>query len=135
MRRPVHRHPHARAMGMGERVAHRLLHEPVGEHVSHLVQLADVALDWPPSPPPPLLVGAVKPRTIALAGELSDGVILTGGPGTERRWDSLDHAATLVAQGKLSLPVQQTFALEQVAEAERLSQEGHLSGKLVVLVD
>ena len=93
--------------------------------------------------------GGALPVLVAIAGgdgshvlTISDfqdaeanGVILTGGPGTERRWDSLDHAATLVEQGKLSLPVQQTFALEQAGEAERVSQEGHVSGKLVVLVD
>jgi NADPH:quinone reductase-like Zn-dependent oxidoreductase len=93
--------------------------------------------------------GGALPTLVAIAGgnpshvlTISDfqdaeanGVILTGGPGTERRWDSLDHAATLVEQGKLSLPVQQTFPLEDVAEAERISQEGHLAGKLVLLVD
>jgi alkanesulfonate monooxygenase SsuD/methylene tetrahydromethanopterin reductase-like flavin-dependent oxidoreductase (luciferase family) len=42
------------------------------------VQLDKVALDWPPATAPPLLVGAVKPRTAALAGELSDGVIFSG---------------------------------------------------------
>lgn len=55
-----------------------LLH---GERVTtagRYVQLDDVALDWPPSPPPPLLVGAVKPKTLQLATELGDGVILTG---------------------------------------------------------
>jgi len=40
------------------------------------VHLADVRLDWPPPGPPELLVGARGPRTIALAGELSDGVLL-----------------------------------------------------------
>ena len=41
------------------------------------VTLSDVALDWPPDPVPPLLIGAVGPRTLRLAGELGDGVILT----------------------------------------------------------
>ncbi len=40
------------------------------------VRLERVALDWPPSPAPPLLVGARGPRTLALAGELADGVVL-----------------------------------------------------------
>lgn len=56
----------------------RLLH---GERLTisgRYVHLDDVALDWPPSPPPPLLVGAVGPRTLQLAGELGDGVILVG---------------------------------------------------------
>jgi alkanesulfonate monooxygenase SsuD/methylene tetrahydromethanopterin reductase-like flavin-dependent oxidoreductase (luciferase family) len=55
----------------------RLLH---GETVSmdgRYVRLTDVALDWPPETAPPVLVGAVRDRTVALAGELGDGVILT----------------------------------------------------------
>jgi alkanesulfonate monooxygenase SsuD/methylene tetrahydromethanopterin reductase-like flavin-dependent oxidoreductase (luciferase family) len=44
------------------------------------VQLEDVALDWPPAVVPPLLVGGVRPRTVALAGELADGVIISSGP-------------------------------------------------------
>jgi alkanesulfonate monooxygenase SsuD/methylene tetrahydromethanopterin reductase-like flavin-dependent oxidoreductase (luciferase family) len=44
------------------------------------VQLAEVALDWPPVVVPPLLVGGVRPRTVALAGELADGVIISSGP-------------------------------------------------------
>ena len=42
------------------------------------VRLDAVALDWPPAQPPRLLVGARGPRTIAFAGELSDGVLLDG---------------------------------------------------------
>ncbi|MGH3095544.1 MAG: LLM class flavin-dependent oxidoreductase [Streptosporangiales bacterium] len=42
------------------------------------VQLTDVQLDWPPTPPPPLLVGAAREKTVRLAGELGDGVILGG---------------------------------------------------------
>jgi alkanesulfonate monooxygenase SsuD/methylene tetrahydromethanopterin reductase-like flavin-dependent oxidoreductase (luciferase family) len=40
------------------------------------VHLDGVALDWPPAPPPPLLLGARGPKTLRLAGELADGVIL-----------------------------------------------------------
>jgi alkanesulfonate monooxygenase SsuD/methylene tetrahydromethanopterin reductase-like flavin-dependent oxidoreductase (luciferase family) len=41
------------------------------------VRLDHVALDWPPPEPvPPLLVGARGPRTLALAGELADGLCL-----------------------------------------------------------
>ncbi len=43
------------------------------------VQLRDVTLGWPPVAPVGVHVGAVKPRTIALAGELADGLVLTGG--------------------------------------------------------
>ena len=40
------------------------------------VSLDAVTLDWVPSRPPPLLVGARGPRTIELAAELADGVLL-----------------------------------------------------------
>jgi alkanesulfonate monooxygenase SsuD/methylene tetrahydromethanopterin reductase-like flavin-dependent oxidoreductase (luciferase family) len=43
------------------------------------VSLTDVRLSWPPSTPARLHVGAIKPKTVALAGELADGLVLTGG--------------------------------------------------------
>jgi alkanesulfonate monooxygenase SsuD/methylene tetrahydromethanopterin reductase-like flavin-dependent oxidoreductase (luciferase family) len=69
----------------------RLLH---GDNVSvdgRYVTLKDVALAWPPRPAPPLLVGAVGPRTLRLAGQLSDGVILTGSTSPEGVREALTH--------------------------------------------
>jgi alkanesulfonate monooxygenase SsuD/methylene tetrahydromethanopterin reductase-like flavin-dependent oxidoreductase (luciferase family) len=43
-----------------------------GQHV----RLSQVALDWPPPAAPPLLVGGRGPRTVALAGEIADGLVL-----------------------------------------------------------
>jgi alkanesulfonate monooxygenase SsuD/methylene tetrahydromethanopterin reductase-like flavin-dependent oxidoreductase (luciferase family) len=40
------------------------------------VRLDGVALDWPPPVAPTLLLGARGPKTITLAGELTDGVLL-----------------------------------------------------------
>ena len=40
------------------------------------VHLEAVALDWPPARRPTLLLGARGPRSIALAGEVADGVLL-----------------------------------------------------------
>jgi alkanesulfonate monooxygenase SsuD/methylene tetrahydromethanopterin reductase-like flavin-dependent oxidoreductase (luciferase family) len=40
------------------------------------VRLEKVALDWPPTTPPTLLIGARGPKSVALAGEVSDGVLL-----------------------------------------------------------
>lgn len=39
------------------------------------VHLDAVGLDWPPHPSPPLLVGGRRPKTIATAATLADGVI------------------------------------------------------------
>jgi alkanesulfonate monooxygenase SsuD/methylene tetrahydromethanopterin reductase-like flavin-dependent oxidoreductase (luciferase family) len=41
------------------------------------VRLDGVQLGWPPEHPPRLQVAAIRPRTLALAGELGDGVVLT----------------------------------------------------------
>jgi alkanesulfonate monooxygenase SsuD/methylene tetrahydromethanopterin reductase-like flavin-dependent oxidoreductase (luciferase family) len=40
------------------------------------VALEDARLVWPPAVPPPLYVGAHGPKTLRLAGEVGDGVIL-----------------------------------------------------------
>lgn len=57
------------ALLAGERV------DVAGEYV----RLHDVQLGWVPDPKPALHVGAVRPKTVALAGELGDGLIMTGG--------------------------------------------------------
>jgi alkanesulfonate monooxygenase SsuD/methylene tetrahydromethanopterin reductase-like flavin-dependent oxidoreductase (luciferase family) len=40
------------------------------------VRLADVRLGWAPQQPLPVLIGGTGPKTLALAGEIADGVIL-----------------------------------------------------------
>jgi alkanesulfonate monooxygenase SsuD/methylene tetrahydromethanopterin reductase-like flavin-dependent oxidoreductase (luciferase family) len=58
-----------------------LLHgETVTTH-GRYVHLDEVTLDWPPAVVPPLLVGGIRPRTVSLAGELADGVIIPGPAG------------------------------------------------------
>jgi alkanesulfonate monooxygenase SsuD/methylene tetrahydromethanopterin reductase-like flavin-dependent oxidoreductase (luciferase family) len=58
---------------------HALLRgETVTSH-GRYVHLDGVALDWPPAVMPPLLVGGIGPRTVGLAGEVADGLILPGG--------------------------------------------------------
>lgn len=47
------------------------------------VTLDDVTLRWPVDIPPPLFIGAIGERTLALAGEVADGVIFTGGTGPD----------------------------------------------------
>jgi len=41
------------------------------------VRLRDVALDWPPTTPPPLMLGGSGPKSLALTAELGDGTLLT----------------------------------------------------------
>ncbi len=43
------------------------------------VHLESVKLDWPPAVAPDLLIAATGPKTLALAGELGDGTVLSGG--------------------------------------------------------
>jgi len=56
-----------------------LLHGQTVTVSGQYVRLQDVALDWPPAAVPPLLVGARGPKTIALAGEIADGLVLDAG--------------------------------------------------------
>jgi alkanesulfonate monooxygenase SsuD/methylene tetrahydromethanopterin reductase-like flavin-dependent oxidoreductase (luciferase family) len=57
------------------------------------VRLDNVRLDWPPQQPVPVLIGGTGPKTLALAGEVADGVILDSQytPATLR--DALGHVA------------------------------------------
>ncbi len=68
-----------------------LLHgETVTTH-GRYVHLDDVTLAWPPAVAPPLLVGGIRPRTVSLAGELADGVIIPGGVSPDEVRTSVDH--------------------------------------------
>ncbi|HEX3812442.1 MAG TPA: LLM class flavin-dependent oxidoreductase, partial [Mycobacteriales bacterium] len=68
-----------------------LLHGETVTTAGRYVQLTDVALDWPPAAPPKVLVGGVRERTVALAGELGDGVIFTGDTTPDVLRDALPH--------------------------------------------
>ena len=58
-----------------------------GERVSvdgRYVRLDGVALDWPPDPPPPLMLGGAGPKSISLAARLGDGNLLDLRPDRRR---------------------------------------------------
>lgn len=60
------------------------------------VSLDRVALDWPPQAPPTLVVAGRGPKTVRLAGELADGVVLDG----EQPLDDVRRARDLVDEGR-----------------------------------
>jgi NADPH:quinone reductase-like Zn-dependent oxidoreductase len=68
-------------------------------------------------------------------GAQKTGVRMSGGPDSKRAWYALAEIGELIDAGRFSLPVAETFPLEQIAEAHRLSETGHVRGKLVLLVD
>jgi NADPH:quinone reductase len=47
----------------------------------------------------------------------------------------LEQAARLIDAGKLNVNVSHTFALDQAAEAHRLIEAGHTSGKIVLTIE
>jgi NADPH:quinone reductase-like Zn-dependent oxidoreductase len=51
-----------------------------------------------------------------------------------RALHALAQIGELIESGRFSLPVARTFPLAEVAEAHRVSEHGHLRGKLVLLV-
>ncbi|HYM56411.1 MAG TPA: NADP-dependent oxidoreductase [Solirubrobacteraceae bacterium] len=70
--------------------------------------------------------------TIADFSAVEHGERVTPGAG-KRSWEALGQAAQLHQAGKLTMPVAQTFSFEQAPEAHRISQDGHVRGKLVLI--
>jgi NADPH:quinone reductase-like Zn-dependent oxidoreductase len=98
----------------------------------------DLALDVAGSGVLPELIelagGAEHVITIAdFQGARDHGVRFSTGE-SGRALYVLDDIGPLVGSGRFSLPAVQTFPLADVAQAQRLSEEGHVRGKLVLLV-
>ncbi|MBV8711335.1 MAG: zinc-binding dehydrogenase [Solirubrobacterales bacterium] len=60
------------------------------------------------------------------------GARVTGGDADSRPVEALAEVAELLAQNKLVIKVQ-TFPFDRAAEAYRISQDGHVRGKLVLI--
>ncbi|MCW2810686.1 MAG: putative 5,10-methylenetetrahydromethanopterin reductase [Friedmanniella sp.] len=96
-----------------------------GERVSvtgRYVQLDDVALDWPPTRVPPLMIGGAGPRSLALAAELGDGNLLTAAM-TEAE---VQRAGEIVAHttGRTGHPMVATLLVATgPGAADRLAEE------------
>jgi len=73
--------------------------------------------------------------TIAdFAGAQEHGVTFSRGDDAGRAVHALAQIGELIESGRFSLPVAQTFPLAEIAEAHRVSEDGHVRGKLVLLV-
>jgi NADPH:quinone reductase-like Zn-dependent oxidoreductase len=99
----------------------------------------DAALDATGGGALPALVelagGPERVVTIAdYQGAQKTGATMSGGPGATRAVHALHDIGPLIETGQFSLPVAQTFPLADIAEAHRLSEAGHVRGKLVLLV-
>ncbi|QAY63777.1 LLM class flavin-dependent oxidoreductase [Xylanimonas allomyrinae] len=86
---------------------HGLLHGQRLTVGGRYVTLDDVALDWPPAAPPPVLMAGQGPRTLRLAGEVADGVVLTGGTTPSGVRDAL----ALVEEGRAAAGRTDAFAV------------------------
>jgi len=70
--------------------------------------------------------------TIANFNAVAAGARVTSGGGDSHPMEALALVADLLAQNKLVITVQ-TFPFERAAEAYRISKDGHVRGKLVLV--
>lgn len=52
-----------------------------------------------------------------------------------RAFHVLDEIGSLIETGRFGVPVVTTFPLDEIAAAHRASKDGHVHGKLVLVVD
>ncbi len=98
----------------------------------------DVAFDVAGHGAAPALIELVgRPEDVVTIADFEAGrlgvQVTSGSDG--RSWQALALAAELFEQGRFTLPVAQAFPLADGAAAHRISQDGHVRGKLVLLVD
>jgi alkanesulfonate monooxygenase SsuD/methylene tetrahydromethanopterin reductase-like flavin-dependent oxidoreductase (luciferase family) len=63
------------------------------------VRLSDVRLEFPPARPLPILIGGTGPKTLQLAGEIADGVLVDSRYSTRTVHEALGHVAAGRAMG------------------------------------
>jgi alkanesulfonate monooxygenase SsuD/methylene tetrahydromethanopterin reductase-like flavin-dependent oxidoreductase (luciferase family) len=110
-----------------------------GEYVS----LTDVQLGWPPHEQPAILVGGVGPRTMALGGEVADGILIDSATTAE----GIREALTLMdpgwrAAGRTGAPIvaayTRTFGVDDVEfpadYVARDVNDRHLAGATSVIL-
>jgi NADPH:quinone reductase-like Zn-dependent oxidoreductase len=98
----------------------------------------DAAIDVAGNGVLPELVGlagsAARVVTLAdVAGAEAHGVHFSNGFVDGNRFDALADIGALVEAGRFWLPVDRTFPLADIAEAHRVSEAGHVRGRLVLV--
>jgi NADPH:quinone reductase-like Zn-dependent oxidoreductase len=88
----------------------------------------------------------VLPELIDLAGGAKNVVTLADFDGAKQHdvrfsngfeghaFHALAEISTLIEAGRFWLPVERTYPLEQIAEAHRVSEHGHVRGRLVLVI-
>jgi len=99
----------------------------------------DVALDVAGSGVLPQLIDlAGGPQNVATLadfdGSKDHGVRFSNGFADGHAFHSLAEVGELIEAGRFWLPVDKTFPLAAIAEAHRISEHGHVRGRLVLLV-
>jgi len=135
----------ARVIGTASEKNHDMLRELGAEPVTYGDGLADRVKEMAPEGVDVVadfVGGVVDVTTAVLAeggrhGSIADPDVLKAGG----RWmwvrpdaDDLAHLSQMVDDGRLRVDVAETFPFEKARDAFELSQEGHTSGKSVVVV-
>ncbi|MFJ1586238.1 NADP-dependent oxidoreductase [Streptomyces sp. NPDC088197] len=140
----------ARVIGTASPANHDFLRSLGAEPVSYGDGLSDRVRALAPD-------GVDTALDVAGSGALPELIALAGGPGhvvtladflgarehgvTFSRGDSgralyvLTEIGPLIEAGRFALPVARTFPLADIAQAHRLSEEGHVRGKIVLTVN
>lgn len=98
----------------------------------------DLALDVAGSGVLPELIelagGPEHVVTVADVGGAREHAVAFSSGSDGRAFHVLAQIGELIESGRFSLPVAQTFPLAEIAEAHRVSEGGHVRGRLVLLV-
>jgi NADPH:quinone reductase-like Zn-dependent oxidoreductase len=112
----------------GEGVADRV-REAAGGQVD---KVFDVAGKTPIEELVGLVAEPSRVLTIANFSAGEAGAQVTGGGGDSKPWDAFAEMAELLKENKVVVKVQ-TFPFDRAAEAYRISESGHVRGKLVLV--
>jgi alkanesulfonate monooxygenase SsuD/methylene tetrahydromethanopterin reductase-like flavin-dependent oxidoreductase (luciferase family) len=95
------------------------------------VRLDGVALNWSPEPAPPVLIGAIGPRTLRLSGEVADATLLTADTtvaGVERARRLVDEGRAIAGRTEPHPLIVYLSAATGPGAAERLAADVRSAG-------